>query len=221
MKKPSKQQLEKQLNWLRQYIEVGSVEEMLKIKKLDLSHKGIKGEVDLYMPALKLFSISNNQLTSFTGEYPVLERLYIFNNQLTDISNIPKIDLIAFYNNIYIPYSLLEKLFNKTITFKEIMMIKNSEHRMTALMVYSPDKLLKESKAKLIHKSFKKSKKGNWLYEVKGLCDEAVKMVRYFCPSTNREYIDYVLPRISNADEAMAFKLSLTIDEYYSMAWET
>ena len=86
MKKPSKQQLEKQLKWLRQYIEVGSVEEMLKIKKLDLSHKGIKGEVDLYMPALERLDISDNQLTSFTGEYPALEWLYLSNNQLTSFA---------------------------------------------------------------------------------------------------------------------------------------
>lgn len=44
--------------------------------------------------------------------------------------------------------------------------------------------------------------------------DEVVKIVHYFCPSTGREYFDYVPPEINRADEAMAWKFGISVEDY-------
>lgn len=44
--------------------------------------------------------------------------------------------------------------------------------------------------------------------------DESVKVVNYFCPSTGREYFDFVEPQITSAVEAMAWKFNISVKDY-------
>jgi len=109
---------------------------------------------------------------------------------------------------------LWEKIVNKKLSFKEIMSLKNIEQRMVALKMMDAEKLLKDSKAKLLDKS----EKGNELYLVEGVFRQPAYFLKYTCPSTGRVYVSGIDPEIAeqnpNADFCMSWKLGITLDEY-------
>jgi len=62
------------------------------------------------------------------------------------------------------------------------------------------------------------SKRGNKLYEIKGVIPHRViKLLRYTDPSTGGEYLSKVPENIRTADEGMAWKFYLTEREYGSI----
>ena len=109
---------------------------------------------------------------------------------------------------------LWQKIVSKTLSFKEIMSIQNIEQRMVALKMMDAEKLLKESKAKLLHKS----ERGNELYLVENIFSQPAYFLKYKCPSTGRVYVSGIDPRVAkqnpDADFCMSWKLGLTLDEY-------
>ena len=109
---------------------------------------------------------------------------------------------------------LWQKIVDKTISFKEIMELKNIEQRMVALKIMDAEKLLEGSKAKLIDKS----KRGNKLYLIENIFSQPAYFLKYSCPSTNRIYVSGVEPQVAknnpNADYLMAWKLGLTFNDY-------
>ena len=99
------------------------------------------------------------------------------------------------------------------------MAIQNIEQRRVACKHYGKDKIFKALSPVLIHKS----DRGNELYEVSFGTDgwrRKQLILKYKDPSTTREYLSGI-PRqddqnqeIKDADQAMAWKFSLTKDEY-------
>ena len=104
-------------------------------------------------------------------------------------------------------------------TPEQVMAIQNIEQRRVACKHYGKDKIFKALSPVLIHKS----DRGNELYEVSFGTDgwrRKQLILKYKDPSTTREYLSGI-PRqddqnqeIKDADQAMAWKFSLTKDEY-------
>lgn len=118
---------------------------------------------------------------------------------------------LAFLYGHAIEDTLFEKFKDNTLTFKEIMTIDNIETRYALIKAYGGDKLITESKAKLIHET----EKGNKLYEIEGLIeDRKLKLLRYVCPSTDREYFKWVEDKYTNADQAQAEYHGYTLEQY-------
>src|SRR5690606_20052196 len=129
---------------------------------------------------------------------------------------------------------LWEQVVSGLMPAKDVLTkIENMEQRQAALSVISLSKILKEMNADLIStyqkpepKLSKKYvpdyKKLDYSKPVELYCivgdklglNEPVKIVHYFCPSTGREYFDFVEPNIDTAVEAMAWKFNLTTKEY-------
>ena len=109
---------------------------------------------------------------------------------------------------------LWQKVVGKKMSFKEIMAIKNIEQRMVALKMMDAEKLLKESKAKLLDKS----EKGNELYLIENVFSQPAYFLKYVCPSTGRVYVSGIDPNVAqqnpNADYCMSWKMEITIDDY-------
>jgi hypothetical protein len=106
-----------------------------------------------------------------------------------------------------------EKVVNKTLTLEELLKFNNIEKRRVAFARMDPERVLKESKAKRLHKS----KRGNELYLVEGIFSEKAYFLKYKCPSTGRIYIKGIPPEIGrkkDADLAQAWSLGLTKEEY-------
>ena len=92
---------------------------------------------------------------------------------------------------------------------KDVLKIENMEQRQAALSVIPLSKMLKQMNAKLI--SVDTVRKGNIieLYKIEGDklgVDEQVKILHYFCPSTGREYFDFVPENIETAIKGMCWK---------------
>ena len=113
---------------------------------------------------------------------------------------------------------------SKKVDPKFILSLDNIEQRMAAIKLKGAEWLIKNTKAKRIGK---KSKKGNELYLVKGIFNRDAYFVKYSCLSTGRVYFSGVAPDFANspeeltADNAMAWKYSLTLSEYESLEIET
>jgi len=110
--------------------------------------------------------------------------------------------------------NLWQKIVNKKLSFKQIMSLENIEQRMVALKMMDAENLLRESKAKLLHKS----EKGNELYLIENIFRQPAYFLKYTCPSTGRVYISGIDPKIAkenpNADFCMSWKLGITLDDY-------
>jgi len=108
------------------------------------------------------------------------------------------------------------KITSGSMAFKEIIALENIEHRMIALKLMDAVTLLKDAKAKLLNKS----KSGNELYLIKNLFSSPAYFLKYQCPSTARVYVSGVPPEIgieADADQAMAWKFRLKVNEYKSI----
>jgi hypothetical protein len=128
---------------------------------------------------------------------------------------------------------LWSKIVGGKLTFKQIMAIKNIEQRMTALKMYDSEKLLIDANAKCVHMGVNKARRKdgkiidytNYLYLIKDIFDEDAYFLQYACPSTGRIYVDGVDPEFAkksmNADECMAWKGGVDIEDYRNLIVET
>ncbi|SVA95146.1 uncharacterized protein METZ01_LOCUS148000 [marine metagenome] len=115
--------------------------------------------------------------------------------------------------------SLWSDVCNRRLTPEEVISIDNMEQRQVAMKHYGVEKVFDALEKTLINES----ERGNKLYEVKMSNDRwrtPQLILRYKDPSTDRVYSSGI-PRtddqgnkIERADHAMAWKFSLTEDEY-------
>src|SRR3989344_197385 len=107
-----------------------------------------------------------------------------------------------------------EKLYAAT---NQILQLENIGQRYIALMLYEPKRLLEELDAKLISKT-----KRNELYSIGSILrNKDLKLLKYLCPSTNREYVKFVPDNFIDADEAQAWSFQIKKEEYEILEVET
>ena len=125
---------------------------------------------------------------------------------------------LAYLSGVYIDYELFEKFKNKTLTFKEIMGVRNIEQRYALLKEYDKKELLAKSDTELISNT----SKGNKLFAVKGVVEGKVaKLLTYYCPSTGREYFKWVPYEFECADGAQAWSHHMSKEDYLVMNVES
>lgn len=127
-------------------------------------------------------------------------------------------------------YDTWDKIVNHKMKAKEAMKITNIEQRSKALQVIGYGDLVKdkyhvstEQKNCYIWKDNTFVEKTNTyeLYSVPGVFDRVnVKVVRYWCPSTGREYFSPVPPEVDKAIDGMAWKFRLTREQFMDMQVE-
>ena len=106
---------------------------------------------------------------------------------------------------------------DQLLTFEQIQRIRNIQAKFEEARDEDPDLILVEFNAKL--KNY--SKRGNELYETKTIIpNRTLKILKYVDPSTGRIYISFVPDEMKDADEAMAWKFSITKREYHNMVDE-
>lgn len=120
-----------------------------------------------------------------------------------------------FIHGVSFPKQLWNKVIKRELTVKEVLQIDNIERRYVSLQLYDLEQIIKETQAKVIHKS----DRGNTLYEIT-IDDQVIKALKYQCPSTQRIYLSYVPLEINDADQAMAWKFKISIEEYKTLRIE-
>lgn len=158
------------------------------------------------------------------------------NNRL-NADNKPAVEWFDGTGNYYIQHvNFKKRLFDRVVAgdmkLEEIMKIDNQDQRMIALHYKKADALLKEcgKNAKMIDKS---QLTGYELWKIDSSVfnsrstDEDMYLVRYTDPSTGNEHVDTVPPvveyadgsrfSVTTADQAMAFKTSMTVENYRKM----
>lgn len=132
---------------------------------------------------------------------------------------------------------MYNKIINQELSFKEIMQLKNIEYRMIALKYSRLEDILKAN-ATLINvgtkgvNHFIYDSKNKWsnkvtyneLYLVKGIFNQDAYFLKYEDPSTGRVYIsgvDPVIGKKGDADECLAWKFSISKEEYLSLNVQT
>jgi len=126
---------------------------------------------------------------------------------------------IYFLNGIKFPKDLWEKVVSRKMSFKEVMEIEDIDQRTQAMNYCPPNQFLKE-KGKLLDKS----QRGNELWLVEDVFNIPAYFLKYQDPSTGREYMSGIDPKIGknkNADECMAWKHHISIEEYQTLKVET
>ena len=150
--------------------------------------------------------------------------------------------LYAINGVIFDDEKLYLSIVNKTITAEEVAELVNTEQRMIALKYLSPKEFIKGSKAKQVGLP---TAKGNTLYKGSFKDIDEVWFLRFKCPSTGREYIEFTDPNgwgedikavnggnvdIYNPDVLQAYSFiyeyggkseHLSVDDYLSMRVET
>jgi hypothetical protein len=122
--------------------------------------------------------------------------------------------------NVRFEKELFENITSRKITAKEVLKIENMERRMAALKFLGAETLLNDLQAKPIDKS----KRGNELYCIDKVFPSKQYCLKYSCPSTGRVYVSFVDPKVGaekDADRAMAWKFSLTKEQYLSIGAES
>lgn len=138
----------------------------------------------------------NNQLTSLPENLTVGGYLYCSYSKLNP--NDFKFDdnkLIAFYKYVLTPLKLLKQIYNKTLSAKEAIKIKNTEIRMIAIKGLGTKKILDELGSVVIDKH-KFNYGTDYLLELKDFKDsvgDAYKILKGYDPAEN----DYVYIRVS------------------------
>ena len=95
--------------------------------------------------------------------------------------------------------------------------VREFQNRFQSMRDEDPDQILVDAGATL--KNF--SKKGNELYETRRIIrNRVLKILKYVDPSTGRIYISFVPDHINDADEAMAWKFSITKQQYRDLVDE-
>jgi hypothetical protein len=142
----------------------------------------------------------------------------------------------GFIDNLGTPPGLWSKIAGGKMTWAEVFFIRNIEQRRIAMRVYGPAKIMKDAKAVLIDRS----ERGNELYKIEAqiatihsngkvtfkkdngtsttndnetLIPE-MRIAYYKDPSTERWYHSFVPENIDHANEAMAWKLQMSTNDY-------
>lgn len=135
-----------------------------------------------------------------------------------------------FIHGVSFPDDLYNKIKDGTITAKELLTIQNQEQKAAAIREVGFDKLIQAlgDKARCIDIGRKRIKQnGEWvtleneLYQISGLFRFDMKTVKCRCTSTDRIFYIDVPPEMENANEAMAWTLDMTKQEYEQMTVET
>ena len=125
---------------------------------------------------------------------------------------------LYYINGVNFDKELWQKVIDKKLPAKKILQLQNIEQRYIALKLYGAENLLKELKAKQIDRS----ERGNELYELKNLVpNRSLKLLKYLCPSTKRQYVKFVPDEMTKADEAQAWSFSITPMEYSLLKTES
>jgi hypothetical protein len=120
-------------------------------------------------------------------------------------------------DDVYFDKELFDKITKKEISAQEVVRLENIEQRYIALKTIGAEKILKELDAELIHKTDR-----NELYGLDGIIkDKTIKMLKYKCPSTGREYVKFVPYEMKNADEAQGWSFRLEFKEYQKLNIES
>lgn len=120
---------------------------------------------------------------------------------------------------VQMPAEIWKLLNNGNIKEHDIGMIlrhKNIEVRNLALRMIGTECIFKNMDFRLVHQTDR-----NMLYSLDGVFENWMRLLRYRCPSTNREYFKFVPPDMTNADHAQAWSFQLTPEEYESILVET
>lgn len=122
---------------------------------------------------------------------------------------------------------LWSKIVKKELPINEVLTLENMEQRMVALKYYGAEYLLESAKAKkldeksYLHKASNKTLRNElYLIDDKNLFSEPEYFLKYTCPSTDRIYVscvDQSVGETKNANECMAWKHHLTLDQYQSL----
>jgi len=179
---------------------------------------------------LKLSSVSDDMISDSVIEVsqtllmfgaPVLLGLLVYkkwkSRRTTNIRN----SLIIDYNDIKARAdrraNAIRLAHDQQLTRQQIQRIREMERRFVQMRYEDPDFLLLEFGAKL--KNY--SKRGNELYETKTLIpNRTIKLLKYVDPSTDRIYLCFVPDTINRADEGMAWKFSISEEDYHNLAGE-
>jgi hypothetical protein len=126
-----------------------------------------------------------------------------------------------FLQGVKFEEDLYKKVVSQEISAEEVMKIPNAETRMAAISMLKPKELLKQLGAKLTHTG----QKGTKLYEVKNFMDmgETEYAMHMVCPSTAREYVEWVEPEVGkrkDADLAQAHAFGIPLEDYLAMEQE-
>jgi hypothetical protein len=124
---------------------------------------------------------------------------------------LPNKCLIRYWENgAMIEYGLLKDFLDGKLQALDILKVANVEVRRTLFGYYPADKIVDELKPTLIQESVM----GNKMYNlnVDGI---QAKLLRYSCPSTNRQYTKFIEDKWLDADEAMAFHHGYESKEAY------
>jgi len=117
---------------------------------------------------------------------------------------------IAFDKNLW------TKITKKEMPVKDILSMRNIEQRMAAMKTVGMSYLLKELDAELLD-----TQKGVSLYLVKNAFSQHAYFLKYFCPSTGREYMSGIDPDFAkknpDALKCMASKWELTRIDYNNL----
>jgi len=128
---------------------------------------------------------------------------------------------LYFARNVFFTEDIWTRLHNREMSLTEILNLPNVEQRSVAIEFIGPEALLECDNTELISGP---TERGNTLYEVELKMGDAnrwnnggnykYKLLRYGCPSTDRQYASFIPEDIEDADEAMAWKHRLTREEY-------
>ena len=141
-------------------------------------------------------------------------------------------------HGVYFNLELFQEIVGRKLDGKEVISIPNIEQRRVAMDIYGIEKLMESLDKKLINRS----PRGNELYGVNlgstinvefmeysdwyRNAPEQGLVLKYSCPSTGRIYFSGIPNRdefgnaITRADQAMAWKFSLSEDEYSKLTIE-
>lgn len=123
-----------------------------------------------------------------------------------------------FLHGVTFEKSLWKKVTERSLSFTEVLAIKDIDQRWVAMKFMEPQKLIEGANGKLLQKS----ERGNELYLFEGLFPNAPKafFLKYACPSTGRVYLSGVSPEIGerkDADAAMGWKHHMDKHSYLAM----
>ena len=136
-----------------------------------------------------------------------------------DITLVYSLVLAAFFG--FLGYKLWKRIKRSTIQNRRIdfnRRLNDVQTRFLQLRDEDPELFLHEINAKLK----KYSKRGNELYEAKNILpdNQILKILKYSDPSTGRTYISFVPEHLNDPDEAMAWKFSITKQQYHNLVDE-
>jgi len=130
-------------------------------------------------------------------------------------------DDMYFARDVFFDAKTWKKITSKKMPIAEILTLPNVEQRSVAIEFMGAEVLLDCKEAKIVHGP---TKRGNTLYDLElqmGAKNNwndggkyTYKLLRYGCPSTERQYASFVPEDITDADSAMAWKFQITKEAY-------